>query len=70
MANPLALDDLRPGVRVRLLRGHHPGAVCKVMCVQRRQVHLKGISGAPAKALRETFTLSLAFLLSHAEVIR
>lgn len=65
----VSLDDLRPGTRVRLLRGHHPGSICKVMRVQRRQVTLKGISGASAKALREPFTVKVEFLVANAEVV-
>ena len=66
----LSPDYLRPGTRLRFLRGHHPGSVCKVVRVQRQQVTLKGVSGAPARALRDPFTVTAAFLAANAEVLR
>lgn len=57
-------DWVRPGARVRILRGHHPGKVCEVVEVTPRNVALRGVRRV---GRRELFRLPLDWVLKNCE---
>lgn len=68
----IAVEDLKPGVRVRWLSGHHPGSICEVQRVQPNYVEFRGVpgGGAPARLQRRPFRIKLDAVTTRAELVK
>lgn len=64
------IDDLKPGVYVRIRNGHHRGAIVEIIAVYGRNVQFRVVTKAHGKGKgKETARLLQDFILRNADLV-